>query len=159
MTPRYRSLLRALAEGRVEFIVVGGVAGVLQGAPIVTFDLDLVHRRTPGNVQRLLAVLGSLHARYRDPRDLLPTAPHLLGPGHNLLATDHGPLDLLGAIATGLVYEDLLADTVVLDLDGIEVPVLELARLIEVKVAAGRPKDLAALPVLRATLDESRRGP
>lgn len=159
MTPRYRNLLRALAEARVEFIVVGGVAGVLQGAPIVTFDLDLVHRRTPENVQRLLGVLEALHARYRDPRDLLPTASHLLGPGHNLLATDHGPLDLLGAIATGLAYEDLLADTVVLDLDGTEIPVLGLARLIEVKTAAGRPKDLAVLPTLRATLDESRRGP
>ncbi len=157
MTPRYRTLLRMMSEGRVEFIVVGGVAGVLQGAPIVTFDLDLVHRRTPGNVERLLGVLSSLHARYRDPRDLFPTASHLLGPGHNLLATDHGPLDLLGAIAPDHAYEDLLPDTVVLDLDGTEVPVLELARLIEVKAAAGRPKDLAALPALRATLDESRR--
>lgn len=158
MTPRYRNLLRALVEARVEFIVVGGVAGVLQGAPIVTFDLDLVHRRTDENVGRLLGVLGSLHARYRDPRNLVPTVSHLLGPGHNLLVTDHGPLDLLGTVATGLAYEDLFVDTVVLDLDGAEIPVLGLARLIEVKAAAGRPKDLAALPVLRATLDESRRG-
>lgn len=157
MNPRYATTLRALADSGVEFVVVGGVAAVLQGAPIVTFDLDLVHRRTTENVTRLLAALEALRARYRDPRGLAPTASTLLGPGHHLLTTSHGPLDLLGAIADGLTYEDLVPDTLSLDVHGAAIPVLTLARLIEVKQAAGRAKDLAVLPTLRATLEESRR--
>lgn len=158
MTPRYRTSLEVLATGGVDIIVVGGVAAVLQGAPIVTFDLDVVHRRTAENVHRLFLVLEAVHARYRhDPRDLAPSEPLLLGPGHHLLMTDHGPLDVLGALADGLTYEDLIADTVSLALPGVSVPVLSLSRVIEVKQAAGRPKDLAALPTLRAALDELRR--
>lgn len=157
MNPRYATTLKALADAGVDFVVIGGIAAVLQGAPIVTFDLDLVHRRTADNVARLLAVLEALHARYRDPRDLPPAASTLLGPGHHLLTTNYGPLDLLGSIADGLAYEDLAADTVSLDVDGRPVAVLALARLIEVKQATGRPKDLAVIPTLRATLAEQRR--
>lgn len=43
--PDLFGLLQALAEQRVDFIVIGGVAAVLQGAPIATFDLDVVHSR------------------------------------------------------------------------------------------------------------------
>ncbi len=43
MTPAL--LLRALTDGDVRFIVVGGLAAVAQGAPIVTFDVDIVHGR------------------------------------------------------------------------------------------------------------------
>jgi hypothetical protein len=158
VTPRYRPLLEALLGGRVEFVVVGGVAAVLQGAPVVTFDLDVVHRRTEGNVARLLEVLAALGATYRsDPRGLRPTAEGLLGTGHHLLSTALGPLDLLGAIGDGLGFAELVAGALTLDLPGGAVPVLGLARLIEVKEAVGRPKDLAALPVLRATLDEASR--
>jgi len=61
------SLLRALLDGGVELIVVGGVAAVLHGAPTTTRDLDIVHRRTPENIERLLAVLGALDATVREP--------------------------------------------------------------------------------------------
>ena len=158
MTPRYRPLLEALLGGRVEFVVVGGVAAVLQGAPVVTFDLDVVHRRSEENVGRLLGVLASLGATYRsDPRGLRPSAAGLLGAGHHLLSTDRGPLDLLGAIGDGLGFEELFPGALTLQLPDGAVPVLRLERLIEVKEALGRPKDLASLPVLRATFDEVSR--
>jgi len=155
---RYRRTLELLSRHGVDFVVVGGVAAVLQGVPLVTFDVDVVHGRTDENVDRLLSALAELDARYRgDPRGLAPTRETLLGPGHHLLSTALGPLDLLGAVAGGLAYEDLARDTVTLDLAGLAVPVLSLPRLIEVKEATGRPKDLAALPTLRATLEEIRR--
>ncbi|MGH9447686.1 MAG: hypothetical protein ACRD3O_18445 [Terriglobia bacterium] len=47
----FLAILRVLAEDCVDFIVVGGISAVLQGAPIATFDLDVVHSRTEGNVQ------------------------------------------------------------------------------------------------------------
>jgi hypothetical protein len=58
----------------------------------------------------------------------------------------------------GRGYEDLLPGIIQMKLsDGSVIRVLSLSGLIEAKERAGRPKDLAALPVLRATLDETTR--
>jgi hypothetical protein len=156
---RFAEILRLLAENDVEFIVVGMAAGILHGAPVTTVDLDLVHRRSRENVARLRRVLSELDATYRhDPRRLRPEESHLIGPGHQLLATTHGDLDCLGTIDQDRAYEDLLPLTVEMTLaGGRTVRVLSLPALIEAKERAGRPKDLAALPSLRATLDERAR--
>jgi len=153
----FGAILSTLNDHEVEYCIVGMLAAVLQGAPAVTVDVDIVHRRTPDNVSRLLAALRALDAEYRnDPRHLTPQESHLLGPGHQLLRTRHGDLDVLGSIAGG-DFETLVDATVLLDLQGVPVRVLELSRVIAAKMAAGRPKDLAALPMLRATLDEIRK--
>lgn len=156
---RFAEILRLLAENEVEFVVVGMTAGILQGAPVTTVDLDVVHRRTRENVARLLRVLSVLDATYRhDTRGLRPGESHLVGPGHQLLATTHGDLDCLGTIDEDRGYEELLPISVELALGpGRTVRVLTLQALIESKERAGRPKDLAALPILRATLEETKR--
>jgi hypothetical protein len=152
-------ILRRLAASQVKLIVVGMAAGVLRGAPVTTVDLDIVHSRHPDNVARLLRVLGDLDATYRhDPRRLRPAESHLMSPGHQLLATTYGHLDCLGTVGEGQSYEDLLAKAPAMDLgDGLLVHVIDLPTLIELKEQAGRPKDLAVLPVLRATLAETLR--
>ena len=105
---RFAEILRRLADHDVEFVVVGMTAGILHGAPVTTVDLDVVHRRSPENVARLLGVLTGLGAVYRhDPRQLRPAESHLLGPGHQLLTTTHGDLDCLGAIDQDRGYEEL----------------------------------------------------
>jgi hypothetical protein len=156
---RFADILELLAAAEVEFIVVGMTAGVLHGAPVTTVDLDILHRRTPDNVARLLRALEELDAVYRhDPRKLRPRESHLGGPGHQLLTTIHGDLDCLGAIDEGRRYEELLEQAVEMSLSsGRVIRVLTMPALIEAKERSGRPKDLAALPVLRATLDELRR--
>jgi len=158
---RSAEILRLLARKEVEFIVVGMTAGVLRGAPVTTVDVDIVHRRIPENVARLLGVLAELDAVYRhDPRKLRPNESHLLGPGHQLLTTIHGDLDCLGAIDQDKRYEDLLEQATEMKLaEGLSVRVLALTALIEIKERSGRPKDLAVIPVLRATLDELNRKP
>ena len=156
---RFVDILRRLAANDVEFIVVGMTAGILQGAPVTTVDLDIVHQRSAENVNRLLRVLEELDAVYRhDPRNLRPKESHLASPGHQLLATAFGDLDCLGTIDDGKDYQDLLPSAVEMYLaDEQKILVLGLPALIESKERAARPKDLAALPVLRATLDEIRR--
>ena len=151
---RLREALRALAEHGVEHIVVGGVAAVLEGAPISTFDLDLVYQRSRENVERLLAALAALDASYRDPagRVMRPAAEALERGGHHLLFTSAGPLDLLGTIGSDQGYEELLPRSRPFDLGGLEVRVLELAAVIETKEQTGREKDRSVLPVLRETL-------
>ena len=149
-------LIRVLVDAGVEFVVVGGAAAVIHGAPLTTLDLDIVHRRTPENVQRLLSVLDEIDAYHRyDPthRRLRPTTDMLLGSGQINLATSLGPLDPLCELSPGQGYEELLSDTVMVTDGGMTIRVLGLEKLIEVKAAAGRDKDRLALPVLIATLE------
>lgn len=152
-------LLEVLARHRVEFIVVGVTAAVLQGAPVVTFDLDIVYARTAENVSRMLAALDELGAVFRNTpgRRIAPNESHLESTGRKLLQTKLGPLDVLGTIDNDAGFDDLLPHSVRLDVGGRSIAALGLERLIEVKQRAGRPKDLAVLPVLRATLARSGR--
>jgi hypothetical protein len=155
--PKFKEALEVLARHHVDFVVVGGVAAVLGGAPISTFDLDIVHDRSPVNVARLLGALTDLDARYRDlaGRVLRPEARALEGEGHHLLLTRCGPLDVLGRIGLGHSYQDLIADSTMRPLGEIAVCVLGLEALIRTKIEAGRDKDHAVIPVLRRTLEES----
>ena len=68
-----------------------------------------------------------------------------------------GPLDVLGRIGLGRSYQDLIADSSMRQLGEITVRVLGLEALIREKAEAGRDKDLAVLPILRRTLEESGR--
>jgi len=157
--PKFKEALEVLAHHRVDFVVVGGVAAVLGGAPISTFDLDTVHDRAPMNVTRLLSALTDLDARYRDlaGRVLRPEARALEGEGHHLLLTRCGPLDVLGRIGLAHSYQDLIADSTMRPLGEITVCVLGLEALIRTKIEAGRDKDRAVLPILRRTLEESSK--
>lgn len=157
---RSDAILAGLREAQVEFVVVGGMAAVLQGAPVVTEDLDIVHRRTPENVVHLLAWLRAHDAYNRADlanRRLRLKEDALLGHGHILLQTDLGKLDVLCELGEGEGYDEILGDTVVLDPEGVSLRVLGLPRLIAVKGHAGRPKDRAMLPVLIATLDQQKK--
>jgi len=157
-TSRFRSVLQTLADHRVEFIVVGGVAAVLEGVPANTFDVDVVHCTSAENVARLMAALQEMQACYRYRPELRPNESHLSTMGHQLLQTRDCPLDVLGAIGKGRSYRDLLPHSHPVKLsDTLTVPVLDLETQIAVKEELAGPKDLAVLPVLRATLAEIRR--
>jgi hypothetical protein len=143
-----------LASSDVEFVVVGLLAAVAQGAPVTTHDLDIVHRRTPDNIAKLFDVLVNvLDARYRGrPEVVRPTIEILSGVGHSLLQTKLGPLDVLGAIEGGRDYEALLPASRQLDISGHPVRVLDLSMLVELKRGSTRRKDQLVLPVLEETL-------
>lgn len=157
---RFRPILQKFADHGADVIVVGGIAALIHAVPLLTFDLDLVHSREPANLRRVLAALHELDAYYRlqSARHLCPNESHLASPGHHLLMTDFGPLDLLGTIGNKRSYEDLMADSTVEVIEpDLRVRVVGLETLIATKEEAGRDKDLAALPTLRATLAEIRR--
>jgi predicted nucleotidyltransferase len=151
-------LLLVLSEEQVEFIIVGGVAAALQGAPVLTQDVDILYRIEDGNVERLERALSRLHAVARgDSRNLPFARSHLMTAGHKLATTDAGALDVLGSINDELLYDDLIGSTDELEVTGQRVKVLSLKRLVELKRTLARPKDLAMLPVLEATLRERER--
>src|SRR5271157_5509357 len=157
---RLFSTLRSLSEGGVQFILVGGLAAVLHGAPIQTYDIDLVYSQEPGNRERLLAVLQSLDALFRiqPERRLRPAASHLAGGGHLNLLTRYGPLDLLGTIGRNLGFDDLLSHSAEMSIgEDIVIRVLNLETIISLKEELAGEKDLAMLPQLRQTLSEIRK--
>jgi len=92
---------------------------VLHGAPVTTFDLDIVHSRNAENVARLLLALEDLEAVYRlqPERQLRPAESNLASPGHQLLLTKFGPLDVPGTIGKSRTWEDLHADTRTMELE------------------------------------------
>ncbi len=154
----FAALLEILTREGVEFIIVGGAAATAHGAARLTVDLDVVYRRSPENIQRLAAALGSSKPYPRGAPAGLPFQwdERTVAAGLNFtLTTSHGDLDLLGDITGGGSYDDLLPNTVVLHLYGIDCRCLTLKRLIEVKRAAGRPRDLEAIAELEAILDET----
>ena len=71
-------ILKQLALADVSYILVDGTAAVLQGSPLLTADVDIVHERTPENIERLLNVLKALNGRYRSRPDLKPQTDHLV---------------------------------------------------------------------------------
>jgi predicted nucleotidyltransferase len=156
-TPDFRAILQTLLKHQVDFIVVGGICGVLHGAPINTFDLDIVHSWKPSNLDRLAKALHSLDARYRTAghENLRAARSHLESPGHQLLMTEVGPLDLLGTIGKGYEYDDLAPETIELEVgEGLKVRVLDLPALIRIKAETAQEKDKAQLIILRRTLQE-----
>jgi hypothetical protein len=163
-----KEIIARLAQAQVEFVVVGGVSAVLQGAPITTVDLDICYRRSPANLARLAAALAPLRPRLRGlPPDLnAPFDERALQQGTNFtLEVADEDLDLLAEMSAIGGYEQVLGEAKDLVVGDHTVKVLSLAQLIVTKEAAGRPKDLAVLPVLRATLElqlqanEPRHGP
>lgn len=153
-------ILLGLVDAGVAFILVGGLAAVAQGAPITTFDVDIVPVRTSDNIDRLLGMLASIDTYYRGRPGgdkLPPDRRALLGTGHSLFMTSLGPLDVLGCIEGSRGYDELIDHAITIDLSGRLVRVLSLEMLVQLKRESSHPKDRQALPILEATLQRQGR--
>jgi hypothetical protein len=154
-------ILGALAGAGAQVVLIGGLAAVLHGVPHVTNDIDFCYAPSDENRARLVQALTSLHPRLRvsgltdeDARQLpwhldirsLRATPVLT------LETDAGALDLMPSVSGLGEYAQVAQMAVVLPVFGLQIPTLTLPALIASKRAAGRPKDLLALPHIEATL-------
>jgi len=156
--PDFLELFRALDRAGVEHVSVGGVAAILEGAPIATLELNIVYRRDSDNLIRLASLLEQLGARYRDPegRDIRPNLERLKSNDINLLDTSLGPLDAMQRIGPGWSWDEVVERSHTLTVGNLDVQVLDLAFIIESKVATNQDKDRAMLPVLGRTLEEKQ---
>jgi hypothetical protein len=155
----FARLLGALHDEEVECIIVGGLAATIHGSARLTQDVDVSYARSDGNLERIVRALEPLEPYLRGAPPGLPFewSVATLRAGLNFtLTTSAGALDLLGEIAGGGRYENLLPHTIVVDLFGYEVRCLDLDALIRTKRAAGRPRDLEAIAELEALREESR---
>jgi hypothetical protein len=152
----FEALLRLLLDHRVEFIVIGGVAATLHGSARATFDLDIIYSRSHENIRRLVEALDSVHPYLRGAPPGLPfrfDTPTVERGLNFTLDTSLGPLDVLGEVAGGGRFEDLLARAETVRLFGFDCLCVSLEGLIALKRAAGRPKDNEVLAELEWLLE------
>jgi predicted nucleotidyltransferase len=156
---RPERMLRVLRDHGVRFVLVGGYAAVVHGAPYVTTDIDVVPERSEDNLTRLSEALDELHARVWTSGE-----PEGIPFGHDgpslgdsrvwNLVTDHGRLDVTFEPSGTTGYADVARDAIRLTILGVAVDVASLADVVRSKQAAGREKDRLVLPVLRELLFE-----
>ena len=159
MTAKFAELIPALVNGGVQFIVIGGFAGIVHGSARVTYDVDLVYSRADENIKRLAETLA-LHAPYlRDAPPGLPfsfDAPTIRRGLNFTLTSDLGDIDLFGELPGGTTYFDLRPNSFEIEAFGVSFECIDLPTLIRIKEAAGRPKDLEAVAELRVLLQERK---
>lgn len=148
-----KALLRRLMEQNVEFVVIGGVCGVLHGVALVTMDLDICCRFSRDNLRRIETAVRDLRPRHRLTANRLPLelTDELCDRLKNLyLTTDLGALDCLGEVSGLGDYEQVLRQSVTHQMSFGQLRILSLDALIQAKEAVGREKDLYAARMLRA---------
>ena len=152
--------LHVLDRHRVHYVVIGGFAGDLLGAPLNTNDLDVCYERTPDNMDRLARALGELRASLR-VAGVDGNLPFVLD-GKTLAAgdsfsfdTDAGALDVLGTPSGTRGYPDLSQRAHTVSVGDIDLMVVDLADLMRMKRASGRAKDRMHLEVLAALREMS----
>lgn len=149
--------LRILAAHKVDFVLIGGLAARLWGSPTVTRDIDICYAREEPNLERLATALREMRAELRGVK--APVAFRLdartLAAGDSFtFKSDVGDIDCLGTPTGTGGYRDLRSGAERMDIDGLKIWVTSLADLIEMKRAAGRPKDRIEVEVLGAVRDE-----
>lgn len=159
MTPQ-RVFERFVDQG-VDAVLIGGLAAVLLGVPIVTNDMDFCYSPDSANLSRLVRALAPLHPRLRVARlsDEEAKALPFSWDERTLhdtpivtLQTDAGPLDLMDSVPGVGRYREVRAAAVPVELSRVRMIVLDLPALIAGKRATGRTKDLLALPQIEAAL-------
>jgi hypothetical protein len=159
---RAKELLAMLAEHKVRYVLIGGMAAVLHGSALITADLDICPDPARDNLERLCNALRDVHARLRtatEPDGVeFECAPELLSRMQMLnMVTDFGAFDLSFRPAAFDGYDDLASHAETMSVAGAAVTIASLDDVIRSKEAANRPKDLAALPQLYALRDEIAR--
>lgn len=150
---RPSALLSRLGAAEVDYVVVGGFAGLVHGMTLPTRDLDICYSGEHRNLERLGQMLVDLGARLRGVAADIPFVPD----GRTLrrtqiltLDTPDGPLDLLVDPSGSPGYAALSERALRVEWAQTTIKVASLEDLIAMKRAAGRPKDLLALEELEA---------
>ena len=153
---RFEELIPTLSAAGVEFILIGGLAAIVHSSSRATYDVDIVYRRSPENMERLCRILALHSPRLRGAPPGLPFVLDVKTMAFGLnftLTTALGDLDLFGEIPGGGNYDQLLPETEECEIFGHVCRVVSLDTLLRLKRSTGRAKDLEAT----AELEEIKR--
>jgi hypothetical protein len=136
-------LTRRLIAIEVEFVLVGGFAAVAHGVTLVTRDVDICCRFSEDNLMRIQKAFADLHPVHRSRPDLpLQLTPEQCASLKNLyLKTDLGVVDCLSGVLGLGNFDDVLKNSVEVDLPVGKCRILDIDALIRAKEAMGRDHD------------------
>jgi hypothetical protein len=157
--PDLHALLEPLVRHGVDFVLIGGMAGISHGSNYPSFDLDVLYARDRTNIARLVAALGEIGVRLRGaPADVpfLLDAKTIENGANFTFVTAHGDLDVLGHADGMPSYEELRSGSVEREVSGHWIRVASIDHLIAMKRAANRPKDQLMVEEYIAIADEQR---
>jgi predicted nucleotidyltransferase len=158
--PKLREILAAFVRNDVDFVLVGGLAGIAHGSNYPSYDVDLAYNRSRENINRLVAALTEIGVHLRGAPADVPFIldARTIGNGANFtFITPYGDLDLLGDIGGVRSYRELRDDAVMYEIEGFTIPVASIDHLIAMKRAANRSKDRVMLEEYIAIADEQRK--
>ena len=153
MTSNFLDLLTRLTKARVDFVIVGGFAGVVHGCTYVTQDIDICCDFSPANLLALQKALGGLHPVHRmtpHHKKLYLTEKTCRQFKNLHLDTDIGQLDCLGFIEGLGDYGKVRRASELVEVHNIQMRVLNFESLIKAKKAMNRPRDKEAILQLEA---------
>jgi hypothetical protein len=159
--PEFRELLGPLIAHGVDFVLIGGLAGISHGSTYPSYDLDVLYARDPDNIARLVAALDEIGVRLRDASPDLPFQldARTIESGANFaFVTPYGDLDVLADVVGMPSYEDLKSESVEREIFGHRVRVASLGHLIAMKKAGGRTKDKLMVEEYIVIADRQRAG-
>jgi hypothetical protein len=164
LTPvAFERIIAVLNKRRVKYVVIGGVAALLQGVRLPrTADLDVTPASDTENKKRLARALHDLEAKLRvigldEPVEIRLDDRTFAGMVTMTFVTRFGPFDISFVPDGTTGYEDLSRDARIVERLGVRVPVASVADIARSKRAAGREKDAGHLPVLLEFLEEEKR--
>lgn len=149
-TPLLSSLLAALAEARLEAVLIGNAAAALHGAPVTTIDFDFMFRDTPTNLRKLKAVAQALRSVVLRPYYPMSKLYRMVNDDTGLQA------DFMPVIHGVRSFEGLKRRATTAVVGGQSVLVAALEDILKSKKAAGRERDRAVIPILEQTLRATR---
>lgn len=148
MKSDFLNLLERLVEAGVNFVIVGGFAGVVHGCTYVTQDVDICCDFSTTNLlalQKAISDLDPVH-RMTPGRKKLQLTEQSCGPFKNLyLDTKIGRLDCLSFIDGLGDYKKVRQASKLVEVEDIKMYVLSLDALIKTKKAMNRPRDKEAV--------------
>ena len=138
-------ILEALAAHKVDYVLIGGLAVQTHGHVRTTNDADLIPAPDPANLERLAAALRSLDARVLNPGEEDTAIDAKMLPRATVwqFVSRDGGIDVMHEVPGGRPYRELSKNALHVQLGDIDVPVVDLDDLIQMKLARGRPVDLA----------------
>jgi len=155
-----RPIFRKLLEHQVDFVLIGGMAGIARGSSYPSYDIDIAYARDADNLERLAEALQDLGATLRGaPRDIpfQLDAKTLKAGSHFTFETPHGSLDVLSDPSGVPSYEKLKAGAgEPAEIEGEAMLVASLDHLIAMKEASARTKDKLMATEYRVLSDRLR---
>jgi hypothetical protein len=158
--PDLHALLTPLVRYGVDFVLIGGMAGISHGSNYPSYDLDVVYARNRDNIARLVDALREIDVRLRGaPADLpfILDAKTIENGSNFTFVTPHGDFDVLGHVDGMPAYDELRAEAPVREVLGVEVRIASIDHLIAMKRAANRPKDKLMVEEYIVIADEQKR--